>query len=116
MLFLRLEVELAVVMLLRRVAECRVEDLLLDLRVDLHLAVDLRQELLRLGGVALGGALELREQTADLLVVLLQERDGVVLLGRFLPGSRRRRRRTFRRGHSTPPGVEEIKVRAQVYR
>ena len=73
----RLEEDFAVVLLLHRVAVGGIEDLLLDGAVDLDLGFDLAEELPAPVGAALGGLLELREETLHLLVVLLQQRDGV---------------------------------------
>src|SRR5215831_19125277 len=85
MLLLCLEIELAVLRLLRGVAECGIEDLLLDGGVDLELALDLREELLPLRGRPLGALGELTEEPAHFVMILLQEGESV-LLRRMLPG------------------------------
>src|SRR5262249_27136842 len=81
----RLEVELPIVSLLRRVAKGGIEDLLLDSGVDLQLALDLGEQLAAFRRRPLAALRELSEQRSHLLVICLQERNRV-LLRWLLPG------------------------------
>src|SRR5258705_799266 len=88
MLLERLEVELPVVLLPRRLPERGIEDLFLDARVDGELLLDGRQELLALADRLLGRLIQLAAQRANLLVVVLEQRDRVLLGGAALLGCR----------------------------
>lgn len=81
----RLVAELLVLLLLGRVKEGRVEDLLLDLDMDLELLLDLGEQLLPPGRGPFGGLFQLPEQLPDLVVILLQQCDGIRI--RALPRS-----------------------------
>src|SRR5581483_2903139 len=54
-----------------------IEDLLLDLRVDLHFAVDLLQQIFGAAIAFERCALQLLQQAADLVVIFFQQREGV---------------------------------------
>ena len=70
--------------------ERRIENLLLDRRVDRELLADLQGELLLSPVTA--GFLELGEQILDLAMVFLEKRDGILRLGT---------------GHEVPPDFQE---------
>jgi hypothetical protein len=73
-----LVIELQIVLLLGRLAEGGIEDLLFEGGVDLELALDFLQELFTSRGRLLRALLELAEERTNLGVIFLEQTDGVL--------------------------------------
>src|SRR5262245_50261187 len=86
----RIVEELGVLSLARRIAECRIEDLLFDGRMHVQRGLDAPQQWLGVGGVIGRRLLELTQEPTNLFVILLQELDRILpffRLGRHVLGT-----------------------------